>query len=1189
MRIVKIAIISLLISANFVFGGREDDFNFARKLYDDGYFDLAAEQYAIFIKNYPDDSRLSFANYMRGKSLIEINSWEEARASFLKTALNYPNSKQAAEAFYLAAYCVERLDKLKDAARAYLMVSDYYPASEYSSKGMFQAGLIYRKLGDNGEAWSVFERIISIYPNSEAAAKAYFNLGDLAVIRGDKEDALSKYKLAAQISSDNIVKSESSIEQAVLYYHLGDWDLAENELMNVQSPPELVNKAKMIQGVWMQWRGELQGAEKILSDVLKKSESDSMKSLLAFHLGDNYFYQNEYSKAIEFYNRATESDSLCLRKGMTYYKLDDKSNALQSYLKALKLKGNFENKISALEQLSNLYKQGVDGASISNLLLSYLEEIKNLPVWDVFALKLGEIAFYGKDYSTAKKFFALLTDSNSPFEDDSDYYLARITEAKGENQEALNLYRDFTAKYPGSEYIRDVSFHRNNLENRIPKSNLLQEIAVLTSASLDMRTRGGIALKWGELYYNGFRDFKQACEQLQVAINSGDLTEEENFYAYELMAKSLRNRLGSEPNLADSTLRTMNTYINLSKSGTAVGEFSLYILQQRTANISDKHESDRVYLNGLADIMTKYPEDVAIPEILLEMCKACYRMNSYDKVIAYGNMIQERYKNSKYYEAMLIVRSKAYVALKDSESAIKDLDEYISNFPAGEDLFYSLKTRAVIEQDIEKKISMLKSIIVKYYYNSEVNALRELIGDLYLQQKNYAEAKRYYLDVEKASLVSANLGDSYDMGYKLGLVHYKSGELNKAKEYFLDYTVHSPKGKYWVDAIFALAEISETQGKAPAALKFYQNLITHSNMDSANTAAVEQMASVYYKIGNFSGGRDLYLNLAEKASNREMKMKFKAQATIGLYRQDLLENAKLEAIDFAKEYGNSPDLPFYQASFYLEKGRAQARQKNFSEALESLKYASRKYRRTSLAPTIEYEIGKIYLITNEFDNALDVLTELVEDYPQDEIIPAVYISLGTFYYRQQQMQNALLAFQKVLDNPEAAEYHPTALNNLELTYKDLGLYEGALSMVNQYLERYPFADDVILKKIDAAQILTMLREYDRAIEKLNNILPQVSQELKLEAQFYLGEAYFKKGDFQQALLEYMKVKYLDPGTGLDWAVTALYNTGQCYEKLGNYDSAREIYQEIVGKYGIKSDYGRGAQMRIDYIDQKERY
>jgi tetratricopeptide (TPR) repeat protein len=411
------------------------------------------------------------------------------------------------------------------------------------------------------------------------------------------------------------------------------------------------------------------------------------------------------------------------------------------------------------------------------------------------------------------------------------------------------------------------------------------------------------------------------------------------------------------------------------------------------------------------------------------------------------------------------------------------------------------------------------------------------------------------------------------------------GNLLEAQEYYLDYAVNNPDGKHWGEAILGLAEISESLDRAPVALKFYQDLVTRGEKNQFGTTAIKRMADIYYRIGRYSEGVDLYRQLANNDTSSEIQLDYTIKVIIGLYRQGLMESAQSEVTAFTKKYKKSPQLPNCQAIFLLEKAKAQAKEKNFNEALTTLQLVSTKYPKSTILPEVEYEIGKIQLITNHFEEALGILSNMPNKYPNHEILPSVYLTLGTYYYRQSDFQNALLSFQEVLDNTQGRDLWPTALKNLELTYKDLGLYEAALSIVNRYLELFPYSEDALLKRLDAAQILLQLRDYDRAIQRLQDLLPLASQEMRVEAQFYLGEAYFQKGDFSQAVLEYMKVKYLDPGGGLDWAVTAIYNAGICYEKLGKLEEAKKMYQDIISRWGVNSDYGKGAKKRIDFLEQ----
>ncbi|MEJ2538049.1 MAG: tetratricopeptide repeat protein, partial [Calditrichia bacterium] len=58
---------------------------------------------------------------------------------------------------------------------------------------------------------------------------------------------------------------------------------------------------------------------------------------------------------------------------------------------------------------------------------------------------------------------------------------------------------------------------------------------------------------------------------------------------------------------------------------------------------------------------------------------------------------------------------------------------------------------------------------------------------------------------------------------------------------------------------------------------------------------------------------------------------------------------------------------------------------------------------------------------------------------------------------------------------------------------------------------------------------------------------------------------------------------LSKQTKLQWEASALYYSGQSYEKLGRRDDAIRMYQEIVDRPGILVDLKREAQKRISQL------
>ena len=89
----------------------------------------------------------------------------------------------------------------------------------------------------------------------------------------------------------------------------------------------------------------------------------------------------------------------------------------------------------------------------------------------------------------------------------------------------------------------------------------------------------------------------------------------------------------------------------------------------------------------------------------------------------------------------------------------------------------------------------------------------------------------------------------------------------------------------------------------------------------------------------------------------------------------------------------------------------------------------------------------------------------------------------------------------------------------------------------------------------------------------------------VEIQFYIGDAYFQTGQYENAIAEYVKIPLLSRKTKLQWEASALYYSGQAYEKLGRIDDAKRMYAEIVKRPGIDVVLKKEAQKRIKEIEK----
>mgnify|MGYP003342741751 CR=1 FL=1 len=129
-------------------------------------------------------------------------------------------------------------------------------------------------------------------------------------------------------------------------------------------------------------------------------------------------------------------------------------------------------------------------------------------------------------------------------------------------------------------------------------------------------------------------------------------------------------------------------------------------------------------------------------------------------------------------------------------------------------------------------------------------------------------------------------------------------------------------------------------------------------------------------------------------------------------------------------------------------------------------------------------------------------------------------------------------------------------------------------------------DRILDKKIKIGSLYTKAGYYDQAIQHFQGILDEAGSLLEAEIRYDIGEAYYGKGDYAQAILEFLKVPYLVTKQGkVDWTATSFYMAGQSYEKMSRFEEAIGMYQQIVDRPGIDATFKAAARKEIDRVKQ----
>lgn len=152
----------------------------------------------------------------------------------------------------------------------------------------------------------------------------------------------------------------------------------------------------------------------------------------------------------------------------------------------------------------------------------------------------------------------------------------------------------------------------------------------------------------------------------------------------------------------------------------------------------------------------------------------------------------------------------------------------------------------------------------------------------------------------------------------------------------------------------------------------------------------------------------------------------------------------------------------------------------------------------------------------------------------------------------------------------------------ELNFK-LKRWSDALTAYREFLELHPQTDLTHRAQLGRARVLYQQEQYEKAIKAYRALLEEgdLKRLLSAQALYGLGNCYFKLGEFESALISHLKVVVLFYDFE-DWVKKSTFLSGRCYEKLGDFRRARTTYREVIERFA-ESRYAKMAEERLREI------
>ena len=1174
------------------------DFSYPLKLYNQAFYDLAARQFIKYYTNYPGSARSDQAHYYAAMSFYNLKEYEKARMEFQTLAIGFPKSDKAAEAWLMTGRSNEYLNDLEGAAKAYETIRLLYPSDPLAPKGVFYAATIYLKQKKYNQAFQTFQIIVNRYSTSSFYTKARLKSAVCLFYQQEPEKALQVIKKVSLAQADPNTLAEADFYAAKIYMQLAYFSQARTKLEHlIRSFPQsdFFKDAVFLQAKLYLANNETQKARKLLQSYTAEKGFGKAHVLL----GDIYYFQNKYAEAVSEYKQYPDS-----------------SEALKTKLKMAVCQRHLSKTDDALHTLQTALEQDKEKTSqlhtaCDSLYLSWLEEsgrydeaIALLTNARAFALsgsnpisttiRLGRLLAKKKRWLDVIHELQPLTLRSQSFKQ-RDYVLfllAQAYEQTGQYRESLFYYNKLIKELSASRYYDEAINRLDALQSFkiIDTEQAVSQFAQIVAALVNDGDKSALKVKTGQIFLNELKNFTLAEQQFNAALEDPNAAKGD---IYLLLGKTY---------LAESRQNAQNTGLASALLSKAMEAFKRAVQNDSLCSAPDEAawllfkntpDADSLTLNKqktiLEGFIRTYPQSSYLEEWYQTLAFSLAFDTTYTKEsITYFKKLIQLYPHSVHYADYLYGFAQ-FLNTIHPEQAVPYYKQIASEFPYAHCAAEALYQVAL---DYEhkgqfKEAHILYSKLIKQYDYAPISVeARKQLPLVLVRSGHYQQAIaviRPLLDtpfLSDAVLSREFLEPSeYDRLYLLARAYEGLDQPQNALTYYQSYLKLSVQGAFRDESIFKLGVLYFDLGQLETAKQKFLS-VSDSNPKVYRQART-YLAELYFKQKNYSKAATLYKELIPLTRDDADK----AAAMSEQYVVSLIRSGQIAASKKAIKQHNTQFAgdKISSARFSVELADYYRKNKKYDQAVRILKSVKKKYGKSNYADDADYELALIHISLNRIKEAFNILTKFYNNYPYSDRLSAALNTLGNLYFRSEKYDNAIVMFKNALKVKHDADLGQNITSNLIKTYTLTGFWDAAQALARDYVKNYPEASDVLDKKIIIAQAYINLNQFQNAVEYLKKIKLEADADREPEIQFYIGEALLKGGQYENAIAEFVKIPLLSKKTKLQWEASALYYSGQSYEKLGRTEDAIRMYKEIIRRPGIDLILKKEAKKRIKQI------
>lgn len=1184
--LIILGLITALNLCSLLYGDQPGSFEFAKKMYEDGFY-------------------------------------QEAKLVFERIIAVAPTTPEAEESFYLLAEINRNSENYAAAENYYRTLYETFPAGRFREQALYNWSISQQKQGKYSEALETANRFVQTFPASTKRVEAlyilvecHYNLTNFSRVLSIGKELLDEYPTHTRVPDIMLLIARS-------YLNLNEYNDGENYLsMIIQRFPNSDARweSVLIRVELLRERVDLQTAiAEITSQLAVSLIPRVYEEKLRKKLADYYLIDNRRESALEQLNELINKF--------------DRSNDLTKYLY---LSSEILIDLRNYELIISYYER-------------FERDVQETAYQFDFLVKVVEAFFrkgqVDKSEDLVRQIEALRSIGVEPDEPDNTFALsfwkARIKEHKGLFMDAINDYRYILTAIPSYSPWRyrilmqmgDIYFEKlNKYSTAINYYN-----QIITGINVDP-VQFSLAMYKQALCYQAQGEYRKALNILQQINRSyleGDIDVTSVNNMIELLRRfkiidfeqttskllfslidyiddedrdNLKNRL---IDIAVYDLKDMDSVIHLlSDDNTATGLYmrgKAYILAIERSILEKSEKKDKLTaLQGIiAQLISLAENDSSVrpklDELLIEKQYLDNNLQATSGLVAEIESFINDYPNSSavnrfsflagnhYLHERIFVRADEFlhrttlsadIPLNDYEYANLAMASYFfENEQYGRavsyyqnvdysvsrpDNMYKYAISLINTNQTRRGVELLDHLIKINADFEGVEVAIQVLAEHYQSESNYTgivntmillpETRRgpdFYKVLSDAYL---QLGDKINAKESLMYIEEKDNEILRllAELHFLTGDL--------IMAEYTYLELTESE-RDKEHLQAAYSMLGHINYNRENWQAAVRN---YDKVINDIGNRTVLGNLTVTQIAKE--------TIISLYRINNRPRAESVTKSFQKALSGDSEvtakIQLNEAIYQMTINRNRA-----DRAFNSI------IRNSDFSPAVKYE-AYFWKGLNNLEN--QKADDAYQDFKQAanssdlHLRNQALLKLGTISFSKEQFQQSLDYYYTVIRDDKTGLLALDAAKNFAIVCKTIEEWQKAINAYNIILEKGGEG------KLEGETIFNIAycqfrdRQYNDAIPMFERAITLLDdREMKAEAQFWIGESYANLGQYDRAATEYLKVGYYYPDM-VQFVATAEIKLSDAYIKQGRIEAAKGVLERIINKYGRTSDWGRQA-------------